>query len=394
MKKKTEVNSTRVPVYRDSGFELFDAGTTSEAFKKETENNRVPDLYIYSRYRNPTVVDAEEQIMKHEGSEWALLTQSGMAAVDLAVSIFQDGKTIRPWLFFNEIYGGTITFAEEILRKRRGLDIHSFAPVNERYDLSSLESVISDLRPQFIFVESISNPMLIVPDVTGVIEVAHKYDTRVIVDNTFATPYLWKPLSSGADLVLHSATKYLGGHGNITAGVVCGNDAGLLKAAVEYRKYVGHMLSADDAYRLNTQLKTLKLRFSKQCHNALTIARLLNDSKKVARVFYPGLEEHPTYNEAKKIFGDKGFGGMVTVDFAGENSDAKRQTRDAFIKAVSGSIRVIPSLGDPYTMILPVESVWGAKYPEPGMIRISTGFEDTDELTEIISTALISSRQV
>lgn len=392
MKKKTEVNSTRIPIYRDSGFELFDADTTSEAFQKETENKRIPDLYIYSRYRNPTVVDAEEQVMKHEGSEWALLTQSGMAAVDLAVSVFQDGKTIRPWLFFNEIYGGTITFAEEILKKRRGLDIHSFAPVNERYDLSSLESVISDLRPQFIFVESISNPMLIVPDVARVIEIAHKYDSRVIVDNTFATPCIWKPLSAGADLVLHSATKYLGGHGNITAGVLCGNDTGLLKAAVEYRKYVGHMLSADDAYRLNTQLKTLKLRFSKQCLNASAIAKLLNDSEKVARVFYPGLEEHPTHNEAIKLFGDKGFGGMVTVDFAGKNGDKKRQTRDAFIKAVSGNIKVIPSLGDPQTMILPVESVWGAKYHEPGMIRISVGFEDTDELTETISTALSSSQ--
>jgi cystathionine beta-lyase/cystathionine gamma-synthase len=236
--------------------------------------------------------------------------------------------------------------------------------------------------------------MLIVPDVASVIKIAHKYDSKVIVDNTFTTPCLWKPLSAGADLVLHSATKYLAGHGNITAGVLCGNDNGLLKAAVEYRKYVGHMLSADDAYRLNTQLKTLKLRFSKQCHNASIIAKLLNDSDKVARVFYPGLEEHPTHNEAIKLFGDKGFGGMVTVDFAGENGDEKRQTRDTFIKAVSDSIRVIPSLGDPQTMILPVESVWGAKYPEPGMIRISVGFEDTDELTETISTALISSRQV
>ncbi len=392
MKKKTDVNSTRIPVYRDSGFELFDADTTSEAFQKETDNKRVPDLYIYSRYRNPTVVDAEEQIMKQEGSEWALLTQSGMAAVDMAVSIFQDGKTIRPWLFFNEIYGGTITFAEAVLKKRRGLDIHSFAPENERYDLFSFESVVKELRPQFIFIESISNPMLIVPNAVGVIEIAHRYGSKVIVDNTFATPCLWKPLISGADLVLHSATKYLGGHGNITAGVVCGNDTDLLKAAVEYRKYVGHMLSADDAYRLNTQIKTLKLRFSQQCKNASKIAQLLYDSEIVSRVWYPGLKDHPTHNEAQKLFGDKGFGGMVTVDFAGNNGDEKRRVRDAFIKAVAGRIRVIPSLGDPHTMMLPVESVWGTKYPEPGMIRISAGFEETDELMVTINSGLISSQ--
>jgi len=392
MKKKTEVNSTRIPIYRDTGFELFDADTASEAFQKETENKRVPDIYIYSRYRNPTVIDAEEEIMKLEGSEWALLTQSGMSAVDVAVSIFQDGKNIRPWLFFNEIYGGTITFAESVLKKRRGLDIHSFSPVNERYDLSALESVIKDLKPQFTYIESISNPMLIVPDTAGVIEIAHKYGSKVIVDNTFATSYLWKPLMSGADIVLHSATKYLSGHGNITAGVVCGNDSELLKTAIEYRKYTGHMLSADDAYRLNTQVRTLKLRFRQQCINASHIAELLSNSERVSRVWYPGLKNHPTHTEAKKLFGDKGFGGMVTVDFAGKNGEEKRRSRDAFIKAVSDKIRVIPSLGDPHTMMLPVESVWGAKYPEPGMIRISAGFEETEELAETITSALISSQ--
>jgi len=392
MKKNKKVNSTRIPVYRDAGFELFDADTASEAFKKETENKRVPDIYIYSRYRNPTVIAAEEEIMKLEGSEWALLTQSGMSAVDVAVSIFQDGKNIRPWLFFNEIYGGTITFAESVLKKRRGLDIHSFSPVNERYDLSALESVIKDLKPQFTYIESISNPMLIVPDTDSVIEIAHKYDSKVIVDNTFATPYLWKPLMSGADIVLHSATKYLSGHGNITAGVVCGNDSELLKTAIEYRKYTGHMLSADDAYRLNTQVRTLKLRFRQQCINASHIAELLSNSERVSRVWYPGLKNHPTHTEAKKLFGDKGFGGMVTVDFAGKNGEEKRRSRDAFIKAVSDKIRVIPSLGDPHTMMLPVESVWGAKYPEPGMIRISAGFEETEELAETITSALISSQ--
>jgi len=392
MKNNKEVNSTRIPVYRDAGFELFDADTASEAFQKETENKRVPDIYIYSRYRNPTVIDAEEEIMKLEGSEWALLTQSGMSAVDVAVSIFQDGKNIRPWLFFNEIYGGTITFAESVLKKRRGLDIHSFSPVNERYDLSALESVIKDLKPQFTYIESISNPMLIVPDTAGVIEIAHKYGSKVIVDNTFATSYLWKPLMSGADIVLHSATKYLSGHGNITAGVVCGNDSELLKTAIEYRKYTGHMLSADDAYRLNTQVRTLKLRFRQQCINASHIAELLSNSERVSRVWYPGLKNHPTHTEAKKLFGDKGFGGMVTVDFAGKNGEEKRRSRDAFIKAVSDKIRVIPSLGDPHTMMLPVESVWGAKYPEPGMIRISAGFEETEELAETITSALISSQ--
>src|SRR5512133_113855 len=121
--KRKEVNSSRTPVYRDAGFELYDARTTAEAFKKEMEHSRDPDIYIYSRYRNPTVVSAEAEIMKLEGSKWALLTQSGMSAIDTALSVFQTGKLTKPWLFFSEIYGGTISFIESVLRLRRGLDI-------------------------------------------------------------------------------------------------------------------------------------------------------------------------------------------------------------------------------------------------------------------------------
>ena len=114
--KKKKVNSSRIPVYRDAGFELYDALTTEDAFRKETEHAREPDLYIYSRYRNPTVVSAEEEIMKLEGSGWALLTQSGMSAIDTALSIFQFGNKTRPWLFFTEIYGGTISFIESVMK--------------------------------------------------------------------------------------------------------------------------------------------------------------------------------------------------------------------------------------------------------------------------------------
>ncbi|OFY66714.1 MAG: hypothetical protein A2V64_11385 [Bacteroidetes bacterium RBG_13_43_22] len=386
--KKKEINSQRIPVYRDAGFELFDAGTASEAFSRETENERVPDLYIYSRYRNPTVVAAEEEVMKLEDSEWAILTESGMAAVDVALSVFQNGKTVKPWLFFNEIYGGTISYAESVLTRRRGLDIHYFSPIKERYDLAGFETVMEKIRPELLYIESISNPMLIVPDSSGVIGIAKKYGTKVIVDNTFATPELWKPLASGADIVIHSATKYLSGHGNITAGVLCGNDQDLLKAAVEYRKYAGHMISADDAYRLHTQIQTFKLRFSRQCINASRVAELLCTSKLVGRVWYPGLKDHPSHDDAVKLFGNRGFGGMVTFDFSGSSVNEKRILRDEFIKAVSDWIRVIPSLGDTRSILLPVESVWGAKYPEPGMIRLSAGYEETGKLSGIVSSAL------
>jgi cystathionine beta-lyase/cystathionine gamma-synthase len=386
--KRKEINSSRTPVYRDAGFELFDAETTSGAFSKETTHERVPDLYIYSRYRNPTVVAAEEEVMKIEGSAWALLTQSGMSAIETALSIFQEGKTIKPWLFFSEIYGGTISFADSILRKRRGLDIHSFSPVNERYDLAEFDAAMKTLHPELVYIEAISNPMLIVPDAEAVIKIAKKYRAKVIVDNTFATPSLWKPLESGADIVIHSATKYFSGHGNLTAGVLCGNDPQIMKSAVEYRKLIGHMLSADDAYRLHTQIQTFGLRFRQQCLNAFKIADLFAGSQLVRKVWYPGLTGHSSHEEAVKLFKNKGFGGMVTFDFAGKSGIKKRKRRDDFIKAVSDKIKLIPTLGDPHTILMPVESVWGAKYPEPGMIRLSAGFEETEELIGTLSKAL------
>jgi cystathionine beta-lyase/cystathionine gamma-synthase len=386
--KRKQVNSSRVPIYRDAGFELFDADTTDAAFTNEPNNERVPDHYIYSRYRNPTVVAAEEEIMKLEGTSWALLTQSGMSAVDIALSIFQRGKQTQPWLFFSEIYGGTISFGEAVLKRRRGLDIRSFSPENEIYNPDQFELAMKNIKPEVVYMEAISNPMLIVPDAEKIIKIAKHYNSKVIVDNTFATPSLWKPLKSGADIVIHSATKYFSGHGNLTAGVLCGDDPEIMKNAIEYRKFVGHMLSADDAYRLHTQIQSFALRFSQQCHNAEEVAAYLQKSEKVCKVWYPGLATHPTHKEAVKLFGKKGFGGMVTFDMAGKDGAEKKRSRDGFIKAVSEKIKLIPSLGDPGTILMPVEAVWGAKYPEPGMIRLSAGFEETGDLLSTIEKGL------
>ena len=377
-----------MPVYRDAGFELYDALTTADAFSKETEHSREPELYIYSRYRNPTVVSAEEEIMKLEGCGWALLTQSGMSAIDTALSIFQYGKATRPWLFFTEIYGGTISFIESVLKSRRGLDIHYFTPENGLYDLAEFEKVISVLKPEFVYIETISNPMLIVADVAGILRIGKKYDTKVIIDNTFATPWLYKPLIAGADIVIHSATKYFSGHGNLTAGVICGNDNKIMQSAIEYRKFVGHTLSPDDAYRLQTQVQSFVLRFSRQCSNATKLAGYLNEVSIIKQVWFPGLKKHPTHSVAEKLFGGKGYGAMITFDFAGIDKDEKRRRRDKFIKLVSEKIKLIPTLGDPHTILMPVEAVWGTKYPEPGMIRLSVGFEEYSDLEETVSNAL------
>jgi cystathionine beta-lyase/cystathionine gamma-synthase len=386
--KKREVNSSRIPVYRDAGFELFDAATTASAFRSETEHEREPDLYIYSRYRNPTVVSAEEEISKLEGCNWALLTQTGMSAIDTSLSVFQRAGDSRPWVFFSEIYGGTISFAESVLKGRRGIDIHYINAKDGNYDLAEFKNAMERLNPSVVYIETISNPMLIVADVSEIIRTASKYGSKVILDNTFATPYLYKPLSEGADIVIHSATKYLSGHGNLSAGVLCGNDKQIMQAAIEYRKFVGHMISPDDAYRLQTQLQTFELRFGRQCANASRLADYLDSLPVIRKVWYPGLKNHVTNDTANKLFKGKGFGGMITFDFEGRDSDEKRDRRDKFISLVSEKIKLIPTLGDPHTILMPVEAVWGTKYPEPGMIRLSVGFEDYEELVAVVSTAL------
>jgi cystathionine beta-lyase/cystathionine gamma-synthase len=388
--KKKEVNSARTPVYRDAGFELHDASITSSAFDAEKIPEREPEWYIYSRYRNPTVVSAEEEIMKLEKCDWALLTQSGMSAIDLALSIFQRGRETKPWLFFTEIYGGTVSFIESVLVARRGLDIHYFMPEGSRYNLRAFEQNIAALRPELVYVETLSNPMLIVSDIKEIAGIAKKYGCRVIVDNTFATPYLFRPLDAGADLVVHSVTKYFSGHGNLSAGVICGNDRQFMKEAIEYRKFAGHMISPDDAYRLETQIQTFTLRFARQCENASRLSGFLAGSGKVEKVWYPGLENHDTHDLTKSMFSGKGYGAMVTFDLKGAGRDDKRKKRDDFIRTVSEKIKLIPTLGDSKTILMPVESVWGTKFPEPGMIRMSLGFEDYSEIETVVTRALDS----
>ena len=378
MKKK--VNTGRTPIYRDAGFNLEDAGTTRQAFQNEKDHPWEPSEYIYSRYRNPSVVSAEKELARIEESAWALLTQSGMSSVDLALSIFQRAGYNQTWLMFSEIYGGTNSFIDNVLIERRGINVQRFVPHKGAYNLEELEKTIKEMEPELIYFEIISNPMLMVSDALAIIEIAQKYGCRVIIDNTFSSSYLWKPLAYGADLVIYSATKYLSGHGDLTAGAVCGNDPHLLKNALEYRKLVGHMLSPDDANRLESQMKTFHLRYEKQCKNAFALAMILEKNDMIEKVLYPGLKTHSSHNYAKKLFRNKGYGAMITFDLIGKDKEEKAELRDSFISSLRDTIPLIPSLGDVHTTLLPVEPVWGDKYPLHGMIRLSVGIEDVSFL--------------
>jgi cystathionine beta-lyase/cystathionine gamma-synthase len=385
---KKNINASHTPLYREAGFNLKNAELTQQAFAAELDHPHEPENYIYSRYRNPTTVAVEKQLMELENCEWALLVETGMAAIDVAVSLFQNGKETRPSLFFHEIYGGTNSFIDTVLIKRRGMDIHRFYAQDGLYDFEELERMLKEIQPEFLYFEAVSNPMLIVADVKRIMDLAKQYNAKIIVDNTFGTPLLWKPLQDGADLVIHSATKYLSGHGNITAGVICGNDPELLKEALEYRKWAGHFISPDDAYRLGSQLKSFELRFQKHCDNALELARYLQAHPQIEEVLYPGLESHPTRKEAVALFGDKGFGGMITFDIKGDSPEDKRQKCKQFVAALENDIPLVPTLGEADTILLPVEPVWGAKYPLPGVIRLSVGIENVEKLKDLIGNAL------
>jgi cystathionine beta-lyase/cystathionine gamma-synthase len=161
-----------------------------------------------------------------------------------------------------------------------------------------------------------------------------------------------------------------------------------MKKAIEYRKYTGHMISPDDAYRLNTQMQSFRIRFQRQCDNAAMLADLLSANPLTERVLYPGLKNHTSGYLATKLFSGKGYGAMITFSFSGDDNNMMRMRRDRFIEAVAGSIRLVPTLGDSHTILMPVEPVWGYKYAEPGMIRLSVGFEEPEYLKEVVSAAL------
>jgi len=374
MESKTP-KTTRMPIYRDTGFCLEDIPTMKKAFADELNYPREPELYIYGRYRNPNVAAAERMIMELEKSKWSVLTQSGLAAIDTALSIFQEKGKTGKWLFFSEIYGGTNHFIDNVLVKRRGVDVIRFKPNGNSYSLEKFEAVLKEHKPTLVFFEAISNPMLISIDAEMYIKVAKKHNAIVLVDNTFPTPFLWRPLESGADIVIHSVTKYLAGHGNISAGVLSGNDPNLERSALEYRKLVGHMLSPDDAARLCDQLKTFELRMDKHCSNAFALANFLNHHEAVEKVLYPGLESHATHCDAFKFFRGRGYGAMITFDLAGKSNEVKAKLCNKLIEELKNTIPLVPTLGDADPILTPIEPVRGDKFPFSGMIRLSGGIE-------------------
>jgi cystathionine beta-lyase/cystathionine gamma-synthase len=351
--------SKLTPVYRDAGFPFQTIDEAARTVAKELEDPQSSGDFIYTRYGNPTVIETEEAIAKLEGGQWAALTASGMAAIDTALSIAHKAEKTGTWLFFSELYGGTLSYIKEVLKERRGIKVEWFEPEegNERFDLvEALPRRLDELKPTLLFFEPLSNPLLIVSDGEEIIRMARERGIMTVVDNTFATPHLWRPLESGADLVVHSATKYLSGHGNITAGVIVGKSAELKKGVRLYRKFVGNILNADEAYRLGTQLKTFNLRFARQCKNAERLAEVLEKHKAIKSVRYPKLKSHKTRDEALSLFKEKGYGAMISFELEDGQAACER-----FVEKVSEHISYVITLGDAESILLHVPTVFGEK---------------------------------
>ena len=362
---------------RTIGYRLGGVEATRSAFARPLGEG----IYAYARRENPTVAACERALAKVENARWCFLLPSGMAAINLALSLFNNPKDRRPYVFPADVYSGTHEFALRILRDQRGVNIRFADPDGQCSMTEALINTIKDESPAVVFIEPISNPILDIIDVEKVAAAARDCGAVVIVDNTFATPLLFRPLAHGADMVVHSATKYLGGHNNILSGVIALNNDDLRAQAHLHRTMIGSVMSPDDAGRLKTQLLTFPIRVARQNDNAMRIAAFLNQHRSVAKVCYPGLATHDGHDLAKRMFADRGFGAMITFDLAAGANDASR-----FVDELSPLIPHIGSLGDVHTSFLHVQACVGDAYGA-STIRLSIGIEPADEIIGHLSQA-------
>ena len=363
---------------RTIGFRLGGVDDTKTAFTTPLGE----ELFSYARRENPTVSDCEHALADIEMSEWCLLVPCGMAAVNNALSIFNDANDHRPWIFPTDAYSGTVEFATEVLQKQRGTNVRFADPAGPNSTTANLLSAIEDEPPALVYVEPVSNPLLDIIDVPAVAKAAHQHGARVVVDNTIGTPYLFHPLDVGADLVVHSATKFLAGHNNILAGVIGTNDPDLRGRLLSHRNTIGSVISPDDAGRLKTQLATFAVRLAQQNATAMKLAEFLDNHPGIAKVRYAGLPSHADHELAKEMFNQRGFGALITFDLARDAVGCSR-----FVDDISSSIPHIGSMGDVTTSFLHIRACFGEDY-EPSTIRLSVGIEPVDQLVNSLDEAL------
>jgi cystathionine gamma-synthase/methionine-gamma-lyase len=341
--------------------------------------------YVYARYGSPTLTALEEAVAALERGEAALAFASGMAAIHATLLALgaRGGSAV---VAAQDVYGATYTLLDGLLRSQ-GVTVR-FVDAD---DLEAVDRACADLLPVALLVETISNPLLKVADLPRLADVAHRHAAALVVDSTFATPCLVRPLSLGADVVIHSATKYLAGHGDVLGGIVV-TSRELYQDLLELLKATGGNLHPQEAWLTLRGIRTLALRMRQHCESALQVARWLEVHPRVSRVLYPGLPSHPQHQLARKMFGDRGYGGVVSFELA----DAGRREVFRFFEALALCLPAT-TLGDVYsTLLYPAHSshrtLSAADRAQigigQGLVRMSVGIEAIQDLLDDLEQAL------
>lgn len=367
------------PIHPTVGF-LYDSMDDLDAVFATTREG-----YVYPRHGSPTVAAFETAMAELEGGEAAHAFASGMGAIHAAL-LAAGVRAGTGAVAALDLYGATYTLLNRLFGEL-GLTVR-FVDVT---DLPAVEEALEGLHPAALVVETISNPLLKVADLPALADLAHRHGAGLLVDNTFASPYLCRPLAYGADFVIHSATKYINGHGDVMAGVVV-TSAENRHRLYELNKLVGGVLGPFEAWLALRGLKTLPLRARQQCANAAHIAQWLEKQPRIARVNYPGLSDHPQKDLARHLFGARGFGGVLSFEIGG----ADRAAVFRFMEALELCLPAT-TLGDIYTLVLhPATSSHRSLSAEErrrvgigdGLVRLSAGIEDAADIIADLGQAL------
>ena len=337
--------------------------------------------YEYSRTQNPTRHALEKNIAALENGKFGACFGSGLAAIDCVLKMLHPGDEV---VSTNDLYGGTFRLFKTIFEKY-GIQFH-FVGMSET---SSVEKAINE-NTKLIWIETPTNPMLNIIDIEEIAKIAKKTNALLCVDNTFATPYLQNPLDLGADIVMHSVTKYLGGHSDVVMGALICNDERIAKEMYRIQNSSGAVTAPMDSFLVLRGIKTLHLRMQRHCENGKKVAGFLANHPKVANVYWPGFTKHPNHAVAKKQMRD--FGGMLSFDLKGnKKEDAFQVVKKVSIFALAESLGGVESLiGHPATMThaaIPKEEREKTGVSD-SLIRLSVGIEDAEDLIDDLRQAL------
>ena len=348
----------------------------------QQESPGVHKGYEYSRSQNPTRESLEACLASLEEGEACATFCSGLAATNVLLQMLRPGDG---FVAGHDLYGGTFRLLNSVF-KEWGLDVvraESAEPEAYEKALASLK------RPRMVWLESPTNPLLDIVDIKAVCEAVKQHDVQVVVDNTFATPYLQQPLTLGADYVMHSTTKYLGGHSDVIGGAVIARTAELLEPIRYLQNAAGLIPGPMDCYLVQRGLKTLAVRMDRHSHNAMKLAEALKGLKGLARVIYPGLPDHPGHVIAGNQM--RSFGGMISIELADGFEAAKSFCTKVKVFTLAESLGGVESLcSHPPSMThasVPAEDR-RARGISDGFVRLSVGIEDADDLIADIQQAL------